>query len=663
MAATKFGNWIEIKKLTTDTGQATTHLVYKDGDETRLPRVLKHMKDKGPFPNRLARFRSEIEACNRLSHPNIIRLIESGLHKEKPFIVTEYCEGGSLSPKILVGMTLVERLNLFRGICEGIAYAHSQGVVHRDLKPDNIFLHANGNPVVGDFGLCFFLDGAQDRATHADEAVGARWYMAPECESGRSLTVGTTADVYSLGKVLYWMLAGRIFSREQHSRAPYDLRPNQPTTDMSVVYKLFERTILEDLAARLKDGVEVVRELDAVLHRILSRRRVFDLANSPLCAANHTEVRVVSFRPGSTVTYDLLDTAAFQVKGFGSSGDNLALWGVRPPGRHPTELAIFTSDGAGSWRSSHLTANGGFSLIQSGGYESLAFDSRGQACVAVTEVQNAGQDRKVLLAKASGGSELTTVFVADGVGSPRHSALAFGPSGEIAIYSGYDQPAKSGANSETIVKADAALDRHPTHPLSNFSAPLAFDRKGKLHQAVVATVSGGTQEVRSLFYISKEPGGVWAQATVDSTAGHGALGPSLGGRMSGHISLCLTPAGSPVILTNSSRLSAEHLTVYFIESGAWENYEIDLRPVAAYFGISSVETGGWKQLLFDTYLEDKKAMPRAHISIFTDQGGTSGILYLTLDEQWNVMDKRFLPALEVFGMSIDQYETAHLALR
>src|SRR5262249_45973802 len=159
--------------------------------------VLKHMKGDGPFLNRLDRFRSEIEACSRLGHPNIIRLIESGLHKDKPFIVTEYWGGCSLSPKALGGLTPVERLNLLRGVCEGIAYAHSQTVVHRDLKPDNIFLHANGNPVVGDFGLCFFLEGAQERATHADEAVGARWYMAPECEGGRTLTVGTTADVYS----------------------------------------------------------------------------------------------------------------------------------------------------------------------------------------------------------------------------------------------------------------------------------------------------------------------------------------------------------------------------------------------------------------------------------------------------------------------------------
>jgi serine/threonine protein kinase len=529
VTATRFCDWIEIKKLTTDTGQATTHLVYKDGDEARFPRVLKHMKGEGPFLNRLRRFRAEIEACNRLSHPNIIRLIESGLHKDKPFIVTEYCEGGALSPKTLVGTTLVERLNLFRGVCDGIAYAHSQGVVHRDLKPDNIFLQANGNPVVGDFSLCFLLDGSQERATHANEAVGARWYMAPECEGGRTLMVGPTADVYSLGKVLYWMLAGRIFSREDHSRSPYDLRPNQTTTDMSVVYELFERTIVEDPAARIKDGAEVVRELDSVIHRIRTRRRVFDLANAPGCAANHPEVRVASFRPGSTVTYDLLDTCGFQPKGFVGSGENLALWGVRPLGRHPTEVAIFTPVGAGSWRSLQHKATDSLSLIQSGGHESLAFDSRGQACVVVTEVQKAGQDRKLLLAKASGGNDLTTVYVADGVGSPRHSALAFGPSGEIAIYSGNDQPAKSGANSETIVKAGAALDRYPTHPHSSFSAPLAFDRKGKLHQAIVASISGGTHEVRSLSYIAREPSGEWTQATVDSTAGHGTSGPTLWG--------------------------------------------------------------------------------------------------------------------------------------
>lgn len=659
----QFGDWIEIKKLTTGSGQAITYLVYKDGDDSQLPYVLKLMNGSGPFSNRHARFLAEIEACTRLSHPNVVRFIESGLHKDKPFIVTEYCEEGPLTPRTLVGKTLVDRLHLFRGVCEGVAYAHSQNVVHRDLKPDNIFIHANRNPVVGDFGLCFFLDGARERATHADEAVGARWFMAPECEGGRALTVEATADVYSLGKLLYWMLAGRIFPREQHKSRDYDLRQREPTTDMSVVYELFGQTILEEPAARLKNGAEVLRELDVALSRVESRRRIFDLANAPLCAADHSDVRVASFRPGSLVTYDLVDSAGLQMKGFGGSGGRRALWGVRPPGNQPTELAIFVSESAGSWRRLQHTATAGLSITHAAGYQSLTFNSRGQACVALTELQNAGQDRNLLLATATGESDLTTILVADGVGRIRYSALALGPSDEIAIYNAYDQPAQSGARSETIVKADAGVERHSLHPNSNFPAPLAFDQYGKLHQAIVAEVPAGGPEVRNLYYISKEASGEWSRVTVDSTAGHGSAGPIPHARMSAHISLCLTPAGSPAILCNSSRLSAEHLTVYTVESGVWKIHEIDLRTVAANFGISSVDTGMFKQILFDTYLDDRKTKPRAHVSLFTDQNGVCGVLYLALDDEWNVIDQRFFPAHECFGMSVDDYETVHVAMR
>lgn len=213
------------------------------------------------------------------------------------------------------------------------------------------------------------------------------------------------------------------------------------------------------------------------------------------------------------------------------------------------------------------------------------------------------------------------------------------------------------------MKTASAIDRHPTHAHSNFPAPLAFDRTGKLHQAIVASDLVGLQEVRSLYYITKEPGGDWARATVDSTAGHGPSGPTIGLRMSANISLCLTPIGSPEILANSSRSSADHLVVYFTESGVWKNREIDLRPVATYFGLASVETGGLKQILFDTYLEDRKSKTRGHIAIFSGQGDPHGVFYLALDDQWSVMDQRFLPALEFFGMAINEYETVYIALR
>src|SRR6202030_4222540 len=102
-----------------------------------------------------------------------------------------------------------------------------------------------------------------------------------------------TADVYSLGKVLYWMMAGRIFSRERHHDFQYDLRRNQPSSDLVIVYKLLDQMIQVNPATRLKDGTEVLSELNKVIRRINSRRRVFDLSGTSICIHDRHEVRII----------------------------------------------------------------------------------------------------------------------------------------------------------------------------------------------------------------------------------------------------------------------------------------------------------------------------------------------------------------------------------
>lgn len=106
---------------------------------------------------------------------------------------------------------------MFIVIANAVNHAHSQRVVHRDLKPANIFLQTpTFRPLVGDFGLCYVQDdGDDERQTDLEEAVGPRFFMAPELEDGRADVIAPSADVYSLGKLLYWMLTGRIFSREK----------------------------------------------------------------------------------------------------------------------------------------------------------------------------------------------------------------------------------------------------------------------------------------------------------------------------------------------------------------------------------------------------------------------------------------------------------------
>jgi serine/threonine protein kinase len=107
---------------------------------------------------------------------------------------------------------------VYKAVCAGVAHIHANGIIHRDLKPENI-LFIGGTPKVADLGLC--LIAGLERVTSSLEAVGPRFYMAPELEDGRSLDVTPTADIYSLGKILYFMLSGgRIFSRESTTCRP-----------------------------------------------------------------------------------------------------------------------------------------------------------------------------------------------------------------------------------------------------------------------------------------------------------------------------------------------------------------------------------------------------------------------------------------------------------
>lgn len=228
MGKTYDNRW-EVSRSLGEGGQAHAFLVrdLRGGSDT--PYVLKRLKNI----TRIDRFRREIEAIRNLTHENIVRLIDFNLDNNPPYLVTEYCTGGSLADAepFWKGSPAVA-FRLFQQICDGVAHAHSQDVIHRDLKPNNIFLRGpNGPAVVGDFGICFF-DAEGSRVTLTEEAVGARHYMAPELEDGRVKEVSQRSDTYSLGKVLYWLLSGgKEFSREKHRDRQFDLKGYNPDSE------------------------------------------------------------------------------------------------------------------------------------------------------------------------------------------------------------------------------------------------------------------------------------------------------------------------------------------------------------------------------------------------------------------------------------------------
>jgi serine/threonine protein kinase len=262
MAKTFGHRWVVVEELPGG-GQAHTYKVR----DTRNPQetacyVLKRLKN----PKRLDRLEREVEVLLKLTHLNILTLVDHNLSGTEPFLVSEYCTGGTLRSFIQAGQhSLPELFRVFLGIAFGLQYAHEHRVVHRDIKPDNIFLRLPaGDPVIGDFGLCYLTE-PEERLTLTEEAVGARLFMAPELREGRCGNIKPSADIYSLGKVFYWMLCGggRIFDRENFRDPEWELKERMPDSyakggnirtehitrllDLMIVFKPTDRISLNEI--------------------------------------------------------------------------------------------------------------------------------------------------------------------------------------------------------------------------------------------------------------------------------------------------------------------------------------------------------------------------------------------------------------------------------
>jgi len=161
-------------------------------------------------PAERTRFQVEAEAVAALQHPNIVQIYEVGEHDGIPYFSLEYVGGGSLERKIKrQPMPPRDAAGLVQSLAVAMDYAHERGIVHRDLKPANVLMTADGLPKITDFGLAKRLGDSDSSQTQAGTILGTPSYMAPEQAEGEIKEVGTLADVYSLGAVLYQLLTGR----------------------------------------------------------------------------------------------------------------------------------------------------------------------------------------------------------------------------------------------------------------------------------------------------------------------------------------------------------------------------------------------------------------------------------------------------------------------
>jgi serine/threonine-protein kinase len=190
--------------------------------------AIKVLRDAWLSPARRERFSSEQRTLAHLNHPSIARLYDANtLADGTPFFVMEYVEGAPLTEHVSERQcSLVDRLRLFRSVCEAVQYAHGQAVIHRDLKPSNILVKNDGSIRLLDFGIAKqveALDAAADQTITGLRPMTPA-YAAPEQIRGER--IGVYTDVYSLGVILYELLTGRL---------PFDLSNQSPAQAEAII--------------------------------------------------------------------------------------------------------------------------------------------------------------------------------------------------------------------------------------------------------------------------------------------------------------------------------------------------------------------------------------------------------------------------------------------
>lgn len=160
-------------------------------------------------PSERQRFQREAEAAAHLRHPNIVAIHEVGEHEGRSYFSMDYIEGRTLSAVLREGkLPAGKAATLLKTVAEAVHYAHQRGTLHRDLKPQNILISADGQPHILDFGLARPIEGAAE-LTRTGEVMGSPSYMPPEQASGRMGELGPASDVYALGAILYEAVTGR----------------------------------------------------------------------------------------------------------------------------------------------------------------------------------------------------------------------------------------------------------------------------------------------------------------------------------------------------------------------------------------------------------------------------------------------------------------------
>ncbi|MGE5409015.1 MAG: protein kinase domain-containing protein [Syntrophothermus sp.] len=260
-------------RLVAKLGSGGMSTVYLARDQTldRDVAVKVMHREMSEQPDQLERFRQEARAVAKLSHPNVVAVIDAGEDGGHPYIVFEYVEGETLKQRIARAGALdpQEALAYAIEVARGLTVAHSRNMVHRDVKPQNVLIDAEGRAKLTDFGISRQLE--QDGMTATGRVLGTTDYVAPEQAMGRG--VDQRSDIYSLGVVLYEMLIGQVpfqadsqvgvAMKHVNEELP-DVQLRRPEISAAAAL-VVERATAKDPAERYQDVGEMIDDLSTAL--------------------------------------------------------------------------------------------------------------------------------------------------------------------------------------------------------------------------------------------------------------------------------------------------------------------------------------------------------------------------------------------------------------
>lgn len=252
-------------------GMSNVFLAERESDGTQV--ALKILNAR-PSDDKelLRRFIQESALISDIDHTNVVRIYDKGFTDDYAYIAMEYFTGGSLKDVIAQGLTPRQALSLLAQAAAALSEIHRLGIVHRDVKPANMMLRADGTMVLADFGIAKRSEGSMERTVHG-EFFGTPYYISPEQANGKPAT--ERSDIYSLGIIFYEMLMNRrpfdgssiVELISQHVHAPVPRLPDA----LADYQRLLDDMLAKNPDERLQNAEEVLNAIDRVWTQIALR--------------------------------------------------------------------------------------------------------------------------------------------------------------------------------------------------------------------------------------------------------------------------------------------------------------------------------------------------------------------------------------------------------